>query len=449
MNSTVNREISLFICLFLFLTIGSAQEKRPMLTNSLTLGYNLLDFSSIQTLRMPGGLGAPDNKIGNFEQMFSGINVGYNRFLRESISFNIQVGASFMDTSLSNGNPTNRKLVYVEANSKLNWYLLRSGSTFNPYCHTGIGNTVFDGKNRINGQLGFGLQVTITRNIYIDLMTSYRKFVADKKLDHFFFSVSVGGLLSKRPLKSRNRKPDSYNFQISDKDSDGTRDSADSCPDITGSDLMHGCPDADLDGVRDSEDACPHVKGLPELKGCPARDTDGDGITDDSDSCQTTPGFERFHGCPIPDTDADGLNDELDSCIFTPGPATNHGCPVSSIPNLARLKELAGNIQFQSGEFRLSRKAGPLLDEIMIILKEFPAEKIQIHAYTDSIGSSIANIILSQKRAKSIRDYFVAKGFNQKQIITAGHGEDSPVASNHNEEGRRLNRRVEIVFERK
>lgn len=67
--------------------------------------------------------------------------------------------------------------------------------------------------------------------------------------------------------------------------------------------------------------------------------------------------------------------------------------------------------------------------------------------HTDSVGSESYNMALSLARARSVKAYLVQLGLNAALIRTEGRGEKEPVGDNATEEGRRLNRRVEISFE--
>jgi outer membrane protein OmpA-like peptidoglycan-associated protein len=53
---------------------------------------------------------------------------------------------------------------------------------------------------------------------------------------------------------------------------------------------------------------------------------------------------------------------------------------------------------------------------------------------------------LSDNRAKSVKDYILSKGIAVNRIISHGYGETKPVATNENDEGRQLNRRVEFTI---
>ena len=56
-----------------------------------------------------------------------------------------------------------------------------------------------------------------------------------------------------------------------------------------------------------------------------------------------------------------------------------------------------------------------------------------------------ARMGLSERRAKAVRDYMVSEGINPGIVDVIGMGERQPVATNDTEEGRQLNRRVDIL----
>jgi len=72
---------------------------------------------------------------------------------------------------------------------------------------------------------------------------------------------------------------------------------------------------------------------------------------------------------------------------------------------------------------------------------------VDVVGYTDSTGPAKYNQGLSERRAKSVYDYFVSKGIAADRLTTKGYGEERPVASasNATREGRAKNRRVELV----
>lgn len=86
----------------------------------------------------------------------------------------------------------------------------------------------------------------------------------------------------------------------------------------------------------------------------------------------------------------------------------------------------------------------PSLKRVYKFLTDNPDVSIEISAHTDSKGSDEYNLQLSQKRAESVVQYLINKGINPERLIAKGYGESMPVADNETEEGRALNRRVEM-----
>ncbi len=89
----------------------------------------------------------------------------------------------------------------------------------------------------------------------------------------------------------------------------------------------------------------------------------------------------------------------------------------------------------------------PALDRIAKLLQVYPLS-ILISGHTDDVGSDAHNQALSEDRAGSVKDYLVKAGCNSRRVSVKGYGKTHPVASNDTEEGRRRNRRVEIVLEK-
>lgn len=103
---------------------------------------------------------------------------------------------------------------------------------------------------------------------------------------------------------------------------------------------------------------------------------------------------------------------------------------------------------FSSGASDLSEAARKALNEAAGILRRNPHEKIIIEGHTDAIGSAARNMQLSQRRAEAALNYLTeVEGLPVNRFVTRWHGEEKPLASNTLEEGRELNRRVEIKGE--
>ncbi len=106
-----------------------------------------------------------------------------------------------------------------------------------------------------------------------------------------------------------------------------------------------------------------------------------------------------------------------------------------------------GDIYFKYKSAEITKEARKKLDRIGKVLKGYKDYNVIVKGHTDNIGSKKYNQKLSEERAKNVLDYLIKKGYiNKKQGSYRGYGEEKPVADNSTEEGRRKNRRVEIVI---
>jgi outer membrane protein OmpA-like peptidoglycan-associated protein len=229
-----------------------------------------------------------------------------------------------------------------------------------------------------------------------------------------------------------------------DKDGDGIRDIDDACPDVPGSKEYQGCPDKDADGIFDFLDACPDLAGPKENNGCPWPDTDGDGLLDKDDDCPTLAGPKTNKGCPLVDTDKDGTLDKDDDCPNTPGPKDNKGCPVIEQEIMEVLKMAFDNLEFETAKDIIKDESKPSLDELATVLLKKTTWKLEIAGHTDNVGDDNKNMVLSKKRAESLKAYLVAKGVDATRLSTLYFGETKPIGDNNTPEGRKKNRRVEM-----
>lgn len=101
------------------------------------------------------------------------------------------------------------------------------------------------------------------------------------------------------------------------------------------------------------------------------------------------------------------------------------------------------NIFFDLGKATLREESKKELDKLFEILSNSDIV-IELGGHTDSIGKEEANQMLSQERVNSVRTYLTNKGIKEARLVAVGYGEKLPVASNSSEEGRQLNRRVEV-----
>ena len=110
---------------------------------------------------------------------------------------------------------------------------------------------------------------------------------------------------------------------------------------------------------------------------------------------------------------------------------------------------MRGKLLFKLGSANLTEDAITQLDAVGDILLQYDGNVIEILGHTDNIPINDAlytsNDVLSSYRALTVFDYLVnEKGLNPKYLKHTGRGEYDPIADNTTEEGRALNRRVEI-----
>jgi OmpA-OmpF porin, OOP family len=104
------------------------------------------------------------------------------------------------------------------------------------------------------------------------------------------------------------------------------------------------------------------------------------------------------------------------------------------------------SIQFDTGKATLKAESSAILDQVVALLKQDEALKLEVQGHTDNVGAAAANLKLSQDRAAAVKDYLVAKGgIGATRLTIAGFGDTKPVAPNTTDDGRAQNRRVELV----
>jgi OOP family OmpA-OmpF porin len=84
------------------------------------------------------------------------------------------------------------------------------------------------------------------------------------------------------------------------------------------------------------------------------------------------------------------------------------------------------------------------LDVAAETLRECPNVNTAVEGHTDSVGDEAYNLGLSQRRANSVSSYLSNHGVSPDRLQAKGYGESRPIADNSTDDGRALNRRVEL-----
>lgn len=102
-------------------------------------------------------------------------------------------------------------------------------------------------------------------------------------------------------------------------------------------------------------------------------------------------------------------------------------------------------MQFDTGKDTINKASEPLLATMAEVLKKDASLKVYVVGHTDLVGELDANLKLSSARAASVVKALTAAGIAAARLAPQGVGPLSPIATNDDEAGRKLNRRVELV----
>lgn len=147
---------------------------------------------------------------------------------------------------------------------------------------------------------------------------------------------------------------------------------------------------------------------------------------------------------PPRDSDGDGVVDAKDAC-----PNSMAGIRVDSRGCAIKAQVVAlRDVNFEFGKATLTADSRSVLDGIANSLKGQPTMEIRLEGHTDSVGSDATNLRLSKARAAAVRDYLVSRGVAANRLTSEGFGESRPVSDNGTDEGRAMNRRVELKVQK-
>jgi outer membrane protein OmpA-like peptidoglycan-associated protein len=104
-------------------------------------------------------------------------------------------------------------------------------------------------------------------------------------------------------------------------------------------------------------------------------------------------------------------------------------------------------IYFATDSAEITPESEKSLEKCWAFIQTHPYQKIVINGHTDSTHTQEYNVELSRRRALAVAEWLIEQGLDGKQLEGKPDGESRPVADNSTEEGRALNRRVEILLQ--
>ena len=117
-----------------------------------------------------------------------------------------------------------------------------------------------------------------------------------------------------------------------------------------------------------------------------------------------------------------------------------------SMLNTDSLIVLSAELLFETDKSTLRREHFATLNSIVEYLVLHPERSVKISGHTDNIGNEQHNLTLSKRRANVVADYLVNNGIDIDRVETFGLGSAQPLEVNTTDEGRKKNRRVELLI---
>lgn len=106
------------------------------------------------------------------------------------------------------------------------------------------------------------------------------------------------------------------------------------------------------------------------------------------------------------------------------------------------------DILFATNSYELTKQSKFIIRNFSKFLIAHPSIEVTIQGHTDDIGNDNDNLILSDNRAKAVKDYLIQLGINKKRLDAKGFGESQPKVPNDSAENRAINRRTEFLIKK-
>lgn len=125
------------------------------------------------------------------------------------------------------------------------------------------------------------------------------------------------------------------------------------------------------------------------------------------------------------------------------------GTSVERVDDNVLLVRFDSDVLFKIDSAAVDASSRATLDQCAAVIAEFSKTAVLVQGHTDATGSEAYNQQLSERRATAVKNYLLGRGVDPVRIAAIGYGESYPVASNTTPDGRRLNRRVDILLKAK
>lgn len=123
-------------------------------------------------------------------------------------------------------------------------------------------------------------------------------------------------------------------------------------------------------------------------------------------------------------------------------PFDNDFYPTDMRELTARSERLSINFRFKSGSDELDTKSLNDLDRVARYVEVNAPKRVQLFGFSDSEGDAGKGKELSERRAKVVEQQLIQRGIYP--LVAKGMGDAAPLAASNSEEGKNINRRVEV-----
>ena len=104
------------------------------------------------------------------------------------------------------------------------------------------------------------------------------------------------------------------------------------------------------------------------------------------------------------------------------------------------------SVYFESDSARLLPGGLSRVEQIASVLKRHDTHQVLVEGHTDNVGDTAYNLDLSKKRSESVYSALIGFGVRSTRLSAFGYGESRPIADNNTQQGRKKNRRVQILI---
>lgn len=293
-----------------------------------------------------------------------------------------------------------------------NGRLLAPNARIKPVLAMGLGGNLTGRQAGLYVPATVGFRIKVMEYINVSLIHTYKISLTSKFIQHQVLSFGFDGTI---PVGGGKKTQPAVPARLSD---------------------------TDLDGVADIYDDCPASYGLKDNHGCPAVVAPSQG-----EIPQKSPGAGRdglFLEPPVDDAGAIGM-------LFPPpggeGQVVPDAVAMQRMQDEEALRVLARQITFPEGGSTLASEQALKLYQVIEILDRNPNCQLRIVGHTDDMGTPQQNLIVSVKRAYSVKIFLMHDlQIPAERLEHEGFAALLPIGSNDTPEGRALNRRIEFLL---